>query len=60
MCLIQTIGNAPNYESIPNNTIDATAPVTVNWGANTSSVRVTPTGLVGVTNWQLFLTFNRT
>lgn len=40
--------------------IDATAPTTVDWSANTVAVQVVPTGLAGVTTWRVFITQNRT
>lgn len=55
---VQTIGNAPCFELPPDSTIDATAPVTLDWSANTVGIRITPTDLAGVTTWCVVLTFN--
>ena len=57
---VQTLGNVPNWEDPPEPTIDATAPTTTDWAANTFGVRVTPTALTGVDHWAAYITMNKT
>ncbi len=57
---IQTINNAPIFESVLDNPITAKAPITITWAANTQSVRATPTGITGATHYKLVTTFNET
>jgi len=57
---VQTAGNQPNWEDPPTTTIDATAPTTLDWSANTYGIRVTPTGLTGVDHWVVVVYFNKT
>lgn len=55
---VQTYNN-DEYEAIPDNTIDATAPTTVSVGANLRKIKATPTGLADATSWQVVVTQNR-
>lgn len=43
----------------PTNTIDATAMLSVNFGANVEAVRITQTGLVGPVQWRVILAANQ-
>ncbi len=55
---IQTVNSTPIFENVIDNVITASATTTVNWGANTQSLRATPTGITGATHYKLVLTFN--
>lgn len=57
---IRTVNTTPVFETIPANTVDATAPATISWAANTQAVRATPTGVVGATHYKLIVTCNET
>jgi len=57
---VQTAGNQPNWEDPPETSIDATAPTTIDWAANTYGVRITPSGLTGVDHWTAVLYLNKT
>lgn len=57
---IETVNTQPIFEDIPANVIDATAPLTLSWAANTKRVRATPTGIVGATHYRLVVTANKT
>ena len=50
--------NSGYFEAPPSNTIDATAPTTVNWAANTAQVRATPSGITGATHYRMTVTCN--
>lgn len=57
---VKTVNNEPNYEEVPGNTIDATAPDTVSWAANSKAVKLVPTGITTATHWRAVVTQNRT
>ncbi len=57
---VETINNENVFESIPDSTIDATAPSTVSWDANSKSVRIVPAGITTATHWKAVWTGNRT
>jgi len=57
---VQTLGNQPNWEDPGSAVIDATAPTTVDWAANTYGIRVTPTGLTGVDHFVVYISLNKT
>ncbi len=57
---IRTINTTPNFEAPPSPTIDATAPKTVTWAANTLSALTTPSGIVGATHYRSVVTCNET
>lgn len=58
---VETLNSEPVSEPVPSNTIDATAPTTVSWDANTRSVTIVPTGISGgsVTHYRAVWTGNR-
>jgi len=56
---LETINSEGIFEAPPSNTIDATAPHTVNWDANTSKVKVVPSGITTATHWKAVWTANR-
>lgn len=43
----------------PTNTIDATAMLSINFGANVEAVRITQAGLVGPAQWRVLLAANQ-
>lgn len=51
--------NSGVAESPPTATIDANAPVTIDWAGNTQRVTVTGSALSGLTTWQVYVTMNR-
>lgn len=55
---VETINSQGVWETVPSSTIDATAPTTVNWGANTKRVRLAPTGITTATHWRAIYTAN--
>lgn len=57
---VETINNENVFEAIPDSTIDATAPTTVSWDANSKSVKIVPTGITTATHWKAVWTGNRT
>lgn len=57
---VQTINTAPVSEIIPDNVIDATAPTTLSWAANTQQVTATPTGITVATHYRLVVSCNET
>ena len=57
---IETINTEPVFEAIPANVINADAPLTISWAANTKRVRATPAGIVGATHYKLTVTANQT
>lgn len=57
---IQTINTEPRFEAGPNNDIDASAPTTVTWAANTQTVKATPAGIDVATHYKLVVTCNET
>lgn len=57
---IETRSGEPFFESTPNNIITASAPTTLNWAANTQSLRIVPDSLAGATSYRIVATFNRT
>ncbi len=57
---IETINTEPIFEAVPANVINADAPLTISWAANTKRVRATPTGIVGATHYRLVVTANQT
>lgn len=56
---VETLNSVGIFEAVPDNTIDATAPHTVSWDANTTKVRLTPTGLTTATHWRAVVTINK-
>ena len=42
---IKTVNTNPRYEAPPVDTIQANAPSTISWAANTQGIKVTPTGI---------------
>lgn len=56
---VETINNLSVFEAPPDNVIDATAPVTVTWDANTRQVKAVPTGITTATHYKLVWTGNR-
>ncbi len=57
---IQTLNNAPRYEDPPATTIQAAAPSTLTWAANTVQVKATPSGIDVATHYRLVVTCNET
>ena len=60
---IQTLNTYPIWEIIPDNNIDAKAPTTIGWDANTRTVKATPDDVVvvdGATHYKLIVTCNGT
>lgn len=57
---IETVNTSPVLESPQNDTIDATAPVTCDWAANTQRVIATPTGITVATHYRLVVSCNET
>ncbi|AAT69547.1 gp71 [Alphaproteobacteria phage PhiJL001] len=55
---VRTFNNPQHYEAVPSNSIDATAPTTVSWAANTTSARVTPSGIVGAAYYRATVSCN--
>lgn len=55
---LQTI-NTKYYEAPPTATIDATAPATVSWAANTFKIKVVPSSLSDTVTWKIVATANR-
>lgn len=55
---VRTINTTPNFEPTPVGTINAAAPETLSWAANTISVRATPTGITTATHYRLVVTCN--
>ena len=51
--------NSGHLESPPTSTIDAAAPVTVDWAGNTERVTVSLAGASGITTWQVVISMNR-
>lgn len=52
--------NTEEWETVADSPIDATAPVTLNFAANVSSIRAVPTGITGdPVTYKLVLTANR-
>lgn len=55
---VQTVNSTPVFEAVPSNIIDASAPSTLSWAANTKAVRITPSGVVGAVYYKLVVTCN--
>lgn len=51
--------NTNEFIAIQDNVIDATSITVPNWSGNTVQVRSTPSGITGVTNYQLTVSCNR-
>jgi hypothetical protein len=52
--------NNSQFEAIEDGaSIDATAPTTSSWQANTAAVSVVPSMLADTVTWKVFMTFNR-
>lgn len=56
---VETLNNEPVFEAVPDSPIDATAPTTLSWAANTKRVRLVPTGITTATHWKAVWTGNR-
>jgi hypothetical protein len=55
---IQTL-NTKQYEAPPTASIDATAPTTISWAANTFKIKVVPSSLSTTVTWKVVATANR-
>lgn len=55
---IETFNSTPALEQPQTPTIDATAPSTISWSANTFAVRGTPAGIVGANFYRLIVSCN--
>lgn len=56
---VQTLNSTPVWELPEVSNVDATAPVTVDWAANTFAVRGIPTGVTTAVTWEIVITLNR-
>lgn len=56
---VETINNEGIFEAITDPAITATSPTTVDWAANTTRVRATPSGVTVATHYKLVVTTNR-
>ncbi len=56
---VETINSEGIFEAVPDNTIDATAPHTVSWDANSAKVKLVPAGITTATHWKAVWTANR-
>ena len=50
--------NSEVFEAVPGSPIDGTAPMTLNFASNISTIRAVPTGITTVISYKLFLTAN--
>ena len=57
---VETVNNEGLFESVPSNTIDATAPVTVSYDANSLRVQLVPAGVTVANFWRAIWTGNKT
>lgn len=57
---VKTINTTPLFEPVPGGTINASAPTTISWAANTIRVRATPSGVDVATHYRLVVTCNET
>ena len=57
---VETVNNEGLFEAVPSNSIDATAPVTVSYDANSLRVKFVPTGLTVANFWRAIWTGNKT
>lgn len=51
--------NTQQYEAPPTASIDATAPTTIDWAANTAGVKCIPSGITTAVTYRLVMTFNQ-
>lgn len=56
---IKTV-NSEVFEAVPGSPIDGTAPVTLNFAANVSGIRVVPTGVLTAVTYKVVLSANGT
>ena len=57
---VETLNTTPVVEDIPDGIIDATAPCTRSWAANTRRVIATPSGITVATHYRIVVTCNET
>ena len=58
---VQTVNTFPVWEAIPINAINSAAPTTLNWSANTQTVRAKPhVAIEGAAYYKLIVTCNGT
>ena len=57
---VETLNTTPVAEAIPDGVIDAIAPCTKSWAANTRRVVATPSGITIATHYRIVVTCNET
>ena len=57
---VQTVNGLPVSEAIPNNVMNAAAPVTLDFAANTVRVNAVPSGVTVATHYRIVVTCNET